>query len=308
MNVGHEVSDCQGMKRWTDELGTADAGCPLWSHVRSQWPGSAHPACYASFRSQRERVQETFSRTHVAFTLVELVVTLAVVGILAALLFPALSRGRSKAKETLCGNNLQQIYSGLHLYLGDNTGRFPAGFLWHGQVVKVWSPKEFLGGKDGRDTNAPPARVRPLFPYLGPSGIFRCPADAGCGGTTKGGFPTTPTLFDTIGISYFYNPGELQDNAPARTDGLGGKTVEWVKRPTRYALVYEPPAESHDQNQPGTFLVYWHRARKPGFAHGWTDADRGPRISPVLFVDGHIAFVDCSGSYGGFPTSIETRQ
>jgi len=225
------------------------------------------------FSIHRERVQENCSKIQLAFTLVELLVTLAVVSVLAALLFPALSRARTKAKETLCGNNLQQIYSGLHLYLGDNTGRFPAGFLWHGRVAEVWNSKDFLGGKDGRDPNAPPAPVRPLFPYLGPGAVFRCPADAGCGGTTKSGFPITPTLFDTIGISYFYNSGELQGSAPALTDALGGKKVEWVKMPNRYALVYEPPAESPDQDHPNTFLVYWHCARKPGFAHGRTDAE-----------------------------------
>jgi prepilin-type N-terminal cleavage/methylation domain-containing protein len=253
--------------------------------------------------------QAFFEGQLTAFTLVELLVTLTVIGVLAALLLPELSRAKAKAKETLCSSNLQQLYSGLHLYLGDNAGRFPAGFLWHGQVAEVWNSNEFVGGKNGRDTNAPPARVRPLFPYLGPSEVFKCPADVGYDVISKDGLPVKPSQFDVLGLSYFYNAGELVEGAPQRTDGLGGKTAEWVKRPARYALAYEPPAWSGDPRHPNSFLVYWHRARKPGSAHGMTDDERGPRVSPILFVDGHIVFTDCSGSYGGgLPFGIETRQ
>lgn len=259
-----------------------------------------------------ERAQETFSGSQfVAFTLVELVVTLAVVGVLAALLLPAIGRAKTRAKEALCTSNLRQVYSGLHLYLADNRGRFPAGILWSGRVAQVWNSKDFLGGRDGRDTNALPARMRPLFPYLGPSKAFQCPADVGYDAVTRGGFPLRPSQFDVVGLSYLYNAGELVDGRPQSTDGLGGKPSDWVRKPDRYALVYEPPGLGSDPSQPGSFSVYWHRARKPGSANGWTDHERGPRVSPVLFVDGHVVFVDCTGCYGvGFPVGgpVDTRQ
>jgi type II secretory pathway pseudopilin PulG len=244
-----------------------------------------------------------------AFTLVELVVTVAVVAILVALLLPAVARSKAKAKETLCTSNLRQIYSGLHLYLPDNGGRFPAGFLWPGPIAQVWNSKEFIGGRDGRDTNAPPGRLRPLFPYLGPSAVFRCPADVGYDEVTKGGFLLKSSQFDIVGLSYFYNAGELRDGAPQSTDGLGGKPLEWVKQPARYALVYEPPAQPHGElDQPDSYCIYWHRARKPGSAHGYPDDERGPRVSPILFVDGHILFINCSGAYSGFPEPVDNRQ
>ena len=244
-----------------------------------------------------------------AFTLVELLVTLAVVGVLLALLLPALTRAKAKAKEALCTNNLRQINSGIHLYLADNGGRFPAGFRWAGGLASVWNSNEFIGGRDGRDTNFPPARVRPLYPYLGASEVFRCPADVGFDDKTKGGVLVKPSMFEVAGLSYHYNAGELLEGAPQSTDGLGGKTVEWVKRPAQYALMYEPPAKPSDEmDHPGAYCVYWHRARRPGSALGYADDECGPRVSPFLFVDGHIQFIDCSYTYWGLPPGAEERQ
>jgi competence protein ComGC len=248
------------------------------------------------------------ARCAAAFTLVELIVTLAFVSLLVALVLPVIGRARTKAKETLCSNNLKQIYNGFGLYMGDNADRFPAGVLWREGKVQVWNSKDFIGGIDGRDTNALPSRLRPLFPHLGASKVFKCPADVGFDVIAPDGLPVRPSQFDVIGVSYIYNAGELIDGAPQSTDGLGGKQSEWIKRPDRYALIYEPPAEASDQRHPNSFLVYWHRARKPGSAHGDVDSERGPRVSPILFVDGHATFIDCSGSYGTFPTLIETRQ
>ena len=244
-----------------------------------------------------------------AFALVELLATLAVLSILAALLLPALSRSKIKARETLCISNLRQINSGFHLYVMDNGGRFPAGILWSGRVAAVWTSREFFGGRVGRDTNALPARLRPLFPYLGASGVFRCPADVGYEAKTKGGFLLRPSQFEAVGLSYFYNAGELREGAPQATDGLGGKTPEWVKRPEQYVLAYEPPAKPFgEMDHPGSFCVYWHRARKPGSANGMADKECGPRVSSFLFVDGHVRFIDCSFSYGGFPSGVAERQ
>lgn len=211
----------------------------------------------------------------VAFTLVELLVTLAVVGVLVALLLPAMGRAKTRAKEALCANNLRQIYSGLHLYQADNRGHFPAGILWSGRVTQVWNSKDFLGGKDGRDTNALPARMRPLFPYLGPSKAFQCPADVGYDAVTKGGFLLRPSQFEVVGLSYLYNAGELVDGAPQSTDGLGGKPLEWVRKPDRYALVYEPPGLPSDPDQPGSLRCIGTGHVNQGLRTAWQTPNEG---------------------------------
>ena len=59
------------------------------------------------------------------FTLVELLVVLAVIAILAAMLLPTLGRGKARAQTAVCANNLRQLGIAFQLYLHDNVDVFP---------------------------------------------------------------------------------------------------------------------------------------------------------------------------------------
>ena len=59
------------------------------------------------------------------FTLIELLVVIAIIGILAAILLPALARAREAARRASCANNLKQWGLIFKMYSGENKGAFP---------------------------------------------------------------------------------------------------------------------------------------------------------------------------------------
>ena len=93
-----------------------------------------------------------------AFTLTELLITVAVLSILVALLLPALGRARKTAERTVCVNNLKQMGFATHAYAGDFDDCVPARI-----PQKNWSP---VTGPRRRTTSRPTTEIKTATPCM----------------------------------------------------------------------------------------------------------------------------------------------
>ena len=99
------------------------------------------------------------------FTLVELLVVIAIIGILIALLLPAIQAAREAARRSQCNNNLKQLSLAMLTY-SDATGRFPGdAFMWT-DVDGNWAVNSFANGTWGarnEDRGSPFVRILPFI-------------------------------------------------------------------------------------------------------------------------------------------------
>jgi prepilin-type N-terminal cleavage/methylation domain-containing protein/prepilin-type processing-associated H-X9-DG protein len=129
------------------------------------------------------RLDPEHTRRPRGFTLVELLVVLAVIAVLASLLLPALAQGRMRAQAVACLNHLRQLQLASNMYTEDNndwlTPNWPRAWDGRGNRMPTWT----LGSVEyGNPEGTNVALILGGFPgslgaYTRTARIYRCPAD-----------------------------------------------------------------------------------------------------------------------------------
>ncbi len=131
------------------------------------------------------------SREGPAFTLIELLIVIAIIGVLAALLLSALSQAKSRAQTTVCLNNLKQLQLAWLIYCDESEDQVPYN-TWYQNWPNF--PKNWVSGVMSYETEPEspffwthadstntalllnPSRSQ-LGPFIRSAAVFRCPSD-----------------------------------------------------------------------------------------------------------------------------------
>lgn len=223
------------------------------------------------------------------FTLIELLVVVAIIALLAAILFPVFGRARENARRSTCQSNLKQIGLGILQYSQDYDERFPSAYSYEYSATR-W-PTTY-----GRPV--PNSWDRAIMPYMGVkvnnhasdyssnATIFRCPSDTAPLSATmisyygSGAKPRSYSMTD----SNYGNDGFV---GPSKDDGYGlyaqGRHIGVFADPSGTLMVTE---NTNGQNIYGSFngasCVGWALSRSMHFEGGLN----------YLFVDGHVKWLN----------------
>lgn len=114
------------------------------------------------------------------FSLLELLVVLAVAMILTSLLLPALNSVRENVNRVVCASNLRQISIGLVLFAEDNRDRLPDSVMLSKDNDKWWKPQELMASHQGTEVSSwDGLGVLYEFGYCGNFECFYCPSHTG---------------------------------------------------------------------------------------------------------------------------------
>ena len=185
------------------------------------------------------------------FTLIELLVVIAIIAILAAMLLPALSAARERARSASCQSKLKQHGTATFMYSGDNDSYLPVAVRSNGKVL--CTGVNFLPTTEGSQTNdyvslsllfsqgyysqVFEVNKKPTLKDI--EGVFKCPSDS-----TFFGVKRTEGQYVSY-IFFAYDANIFEKYLPGTTIG------ETYKKPNRARLIV-------GRDDPGNAIMFDH--------------------------------------------------
>ncbi len=202
------------------------------------------------FDNSKSLTSGTHSRRS-GFSLLELLISIAVIGILAAMLATSLVSAKSKARRTVCFNNLRQMGIAASIYTSDGDGSFPMAYWmekqdgkwisysWDLTLIPGPTPKAMAGVLW---QGGPVSQVQQCPSYHGPANWVESPYTGYNYNTSYIGHGAWETQPDPAKSSHVLNPsqtllfgdGEYRDGAnkfmrsPWASPGDAGFTARWT--------------------------------------------------------------------------------
>lgn len=189
--------------------------------------------------------------TQRAFTLIELLAVIAILGVLASMVLPATIRAKARATAAPCQNNVRQLQVAWQMYVDDHRGALPDnqsrhdGWRWIGNTNSWAGTTNVVTGS--------------LWPYLMAAAVYRCP-----------GYARLPRTYSMNG-------------------NLGGRTGEVQTVVVRYGNIAEPSrlfvfVDEHEGTVDDAHFLVW-----PVPDDRWVNfpSGRHNQAGVLSFADGH---------------------
>lgn len=225
------------------------------------------------------------SRT-AAFTLVELLTVIAIIGVLAAIIIPVVGKVRMSANKSTCATNLRQIGVAMGTYSADNRDGLPGYDL----ITDDWTTSYGLNRGAGATYWMKSSKAtRDLCSHLGTYLAVNTTAGSGTGTVPSFICPSAAAEQTTVGTSYYISTSvRMSDGTLRRAIGYNNAANTAEKRSVKRAQIASPAKAVALFDADNEFLPLLSQAAVSGApasaVHGET--------RNVLYFDGHVASVN----------------